>query len=284
MHLGDTTMSFKYASWGLSSITFAAGMLLASSASAHINIVSPASRYGPDQIKDAPCGTVDNAPGINPPHVFEPGETITVTIDEFIAHEGHLRIAWAENDEDIVTITAFDDFDNFPGVLLDNIEDPAGAKVFSIDVTLPDVECVNCTLQVIQVMYDGDGFQENDLYYSCADITLMAGAATTTGGGDDDGGDVGSGEGTAEGDGPGGDVESGGTLDGGETQGPGGTADGTPDETADAAESGDGTSTGTGGGDDSSDDDSGCSVAPGSRRVPGWLALGLIPLFARRRR
>ena len=44
-------------------------------------------------------------------------------------------------------------------------------------VTLPDVECERCTLQLIQVMTDkapyGDG---NDLYYQCADLALRADA------------------------------------------------------------------------------------------------------------
>lgn len=159
-------------------------------ASAHIDIVSPASRYGPEMIKDAPCGHPDNPPGVQAPHVYEVGQTITIVVDEFVAHMGHLRVAWAENDEDIVTVNGFDDFDNFPGVLVDNIADAPGSEQFNIEVTLPDAPCDNCTLQVIQVMYDNDGFQENDLYYTCADITLVpVGAGTGVGetGADTDG-------------------------------------------------------------------------------------------------
>ncbi|MCA9560948.1 MAG: hypothetical protein KC583_20510, partial [Myxococcales bacterium] len=41
-------------------------------------------------------------------------------------------------------------------------------------VTLPDVECDNCTLQVIQVMFDKPPQTSpgNDLYYQCADLVL----------------------------------------------------------------------------------------------------------------
>jgi MYXO-CTERM domain-containing protein len=65
-------------------------------------------------------------------------------------------------------------------------------------VTLPNVTCDNCTLQLIQVMYDkaGNGFGgkdsagkgNDDLYYACADIVLkgeaVAGAADAGSSGD----------------------------------------------------------------------------------------------------
>ena len=46
-------------------------------------------------------------------------------------------------------------------------------------ITLPNMTCENCTLQVIQMMTDktpyGDG---NDLYFQCADIALRTNAPT----------------------------------------------------------------------------------------------------------
>ncbi|MFA9472798.1 MAG: hypothetical protein ACERNK_19695, partial [Deltaproteobacteria bacterium] len=46
-------------------------------------------------------------------------------------------------------------------------------------VTLPNVTCDNCTLQVIQVMYDKPPYTTpgNDIYYQCADLVLREGAA-----------------------------------------------------------------------------------------------------------
>lgn len=46
---------------------------------------------------------------------------------------------------------------------------------------LPDVECDNCTLQAIQVMYDKPPYVTpgNDLYYQCADLVLRRGVAAT---------------------------------------------------------------------------------------------------------
>ena len=44
----------------------------------------------------------------------------------------------------------------------------------SVMVTLPDIECSNCTLQAIQVMYDKPPYviPGTDIYYQCADLVL----------------------------------------------------------------------------------------------------------------
>lgn len=279
--------------FSLSAAAFAGAMVLSSAAWAHIDIVSPSSRYGPEEIKDAPCGHPDNPPGVDPPHVYEVGETITVVIDEFIGHNGHMRIAFAESDQDIVTVTAFDDFDNFPGVLVDDIDDPPGGGMHMVDVTLPSEPCEGCVLQVIQVMYDGDGFQENDLYYSCADITLVPVGAGT--GGSDSGGEMDTGGddiGDTGGDETGGDTGAGSTDEGG-AEDPDDGADDAVDDGADAgdddddddddvaAEDSGGSDGAADGGDDSS---GGCSCRADADSTPGWALLGLIALGLRRRR
>jgi MYXO-CTERM domain-containing protein len=52
-------------------------------------------------------------------------------------------------------------------------------------VTLPNVECNNCTLQIIQVMEDIGGHGpydgNNDLYYRCVDIVLKRGTGNSMG-------------------------------------------------------------------------------------------------------
>ncbi len=62
---------------------------------------------------------------------------------------------------------------NNPSVLLDDIDDASGGN-YSATVTLPNVECDNCTLQVIQVMYDKPPYTipGNEMYYQCADLVL----------------------------------------------------------------------------------------------------------------
>ena len=266
--------------------------LVAGPASAHLSLTSPPPRT--DSLKKGPCGA---GPGdARGPTVatFKPGETITVTWDEYIDHPGHFRIAFdADGQDDFFDPASFEDVSGGPGVLMDGIADKKGGD-YSVEVTLPAVECDNCVLQVIQVMTDkkpyGDG---NDLYYQCADIALVGevgtsgepgttGEGTTsTSGGPDSSGTAGPGsEGSATGSDP-----TGGPV----TSGPV-TSDGPPDETGamtgGAGSTGEGAATETtgAGGTDGAGEESGCGCRGGAEGGLGWLALGLLPLALRRRR
>jgi hypothetical protein len=68
--------------------------------------------------------------------------------------------------------------------LLDGIPDTPGGGQSSVTVTLPDVECERCTLQVIQVMDDKPPYMVpgNDIYYQCADLVLRRAAPSTCAG------------------------------------------------------------------------------------------------------
>lgn len=148
-----------------------AGALLAAPAAAHIQLDDPPARTSSQ--KEGPCGAAD-APRGETVATFAPGETITVRWRETINHPAHYRIAFdADGDDDFADPLDFMDFSGNPTVLLDAIADRNGGE-YSAEVTLPEVTCDRCTLQVVQVMYDkppyGDG---NDLYYQCADIALV---------------------------------------------------------------------------------------------------------------
>src|SRR5438270_810829 len=79
------------------------------------------------------------------------------------------------------------DFFNTPNFLMDNLNPHlagVGQPKYTWQVTLPNVECDNCTLQVIQVMEDnqfhGDydptpGVGVEDLYHQCIDLVLKRG-------------------------------------------------------------------------------------------------------------
>lgn len=145
--------------------------LHAETAAAHLNLLSPPPRT--TSLKSGPCGAADSVRG-GVVSTFRPGQTITVTWDEFVDHPGHFRIAFDDDGQDIfVDPAGFEDVSSGPGVLIDGIADRSGGGMYSQEVTLPNVECDNCTLQVIQVMSDkppyGDG---NDMYYQCADLVL----------------------------------------------------------------------------------------------------------------
>src|SRR5262245_41957822 len=64
---------------------------------AHIALNSPPPRV--TDLKEGPCGKAGSVRGSNIT-VFEPGETITVTWQETVAHPGHYRIAFDDDGDD----------------------------------------------------------------------------------------------------------------------------------------------------------------------------------------
>lgn len=110
---------------------------------------------------------------------FAPGDTITVRFDEYVGHSGRYRVAFDPDGADL------DDFNET--ILLDE-PDPEGkagnvgsGSIWEFQVTLPNMTCDNCSLQLIQVM---DGNTEDEVlnpvdrgstYFQCADIRLVAG-------------------------------------------------------------------------------------------------------------
>jgi hypothetical protein len=160
-------------------VLFALSALGASPALAHTKLMSPSPRSSSDGLKSGPCG------GVQPtgsPAVFSPGETITVDWLETIDHPGWYRLAFSAAGDG--------EFDS--RVLLDDITDMACGSppcAYSAQVTLPDEECQGCALQLIQYMTEG---ATPSLYYSCADVDLVAdGPAADAGAGG--GGDAGPG-------------------------------------------------------------------------------------------
>ena len=147
-------------------------------ASAHIALKSPTARTTDQiQLKTGPCGQTTNARTANVT-VFKPGQTITVAWDETINHPGHYRISFDPNGTNFPNPKSFTDMDGGVNVLVDGIPDKTGAApiAYSQQVTLPNVECNNCTLQLIQVMTDKPPYDPgptgNDIYYQCADLVL----------------------------------------------------------------------------------------------------------------
>jgi hypothetical protein len=127
-------------------------MLAPDVADAHISLLSPAKRY--DTQKNGPCGAGGSDARTTNVTTYEPGATITVEWEETINHPSHYRISFDDDgaDDFVDPSTQYEFFSNAT-VLEDNIpDDPSGQ--FSVQVTLPDVECDNCTLQIVQVMYD----------------------------------------------------------------------------------------------------------------------------------
>ena len=156
------------------------------------------SRYGPGEIKSAPCGRPDGDRGKHV-YTYAPGETVQLSWVEYVGHPGYYRIAFDSDGEDDFKNPASikpagracaagerncgaGDFYNNKTVLIDDFgrhDDAPHGKRYSVDVKLPAVECENCTLQIIQVMteqakspYDPAADDADDLYYQCIDMRL----------------------------------------------------------------------------------------------------------------
>lgn len=202
-----------------------AAIVWASIARAHISLEQGGthkSRYGDgaQMQKTGPCGVADGKRGENV-YTYEPGQTITVKLVEYVPHPGYFRFAFDQDGDDDfkdpVSILPIDpargcpamvlnadmaprdqcqksDFYNTPAVLpdMDNLmphNKVAAGSMYEFQVKLPDVECDNCTLQVIQVMEDpvhgpynvevaGQG-DLDDIYHQCIDLVLKKGASAS---------------------------------------------------------------------------------------------------------
>jgi hypothetical protein len=156
-------------------------------------------------IKAAPCGVADAPRGMNV-YKYKPGATINIKVVENIPHPGYFRISFDnDGDDDFVIPTGTagehgdcggnencgpgkEDFCSNDTVLVDNLDlHPAGeSKTYTWSVTLPNVECTNCTLQIIQMMNDFAPFHtpaeypDADIYYHCIDLELSNDAPEST--------------------------------------------------------------------------------------------------------
>lgn len=167
----------------LTSLVALASLVTSLSAQAHISLDEPKGRYwdpakseadANSPQKQAPCGKAGDSRTTNPALIttYEPGQTITVRWHETIGHPGHYRIAFLEDGQDFPPGTTDPVESPQLPILKDGIEDKAGKGQYSVEVTLPDVECNNCTLQLIQVMTDNP---TQPYYYQCADLILTHG-------------------------------------------------------------------------------------------------------------
>jgi hypothetical protein len=288
---------------------FLVSITLSAASFAHVDLSSPNPRaHGETEgnLKSGPCGQTTNGRTANV-NVFAPGETITVTWNEYIDHPAYYRIAFdADGDDgfamrsDGQTNPLADDPEameaalNMDAEILaivpeDNDTTPGtSTDVRSVDITFPDVACENCTLQLIQYMYNSPA----QGYFQCADIALRG----EPGGGDADAGPGGGGgSGNSGGAGAAGAGGAGGGA-GASSAGAGNSASG-GGAPAPSAGSGGASGGASGGGPagtapvvaDSGGDDGGCAIvtrtADGNRAASllGLLALGLGCVVRRRR-
>jgi hypothetical protein len=199
---------------------FLAAAMISAAAEAHIRLDVPKGRYLNDaqqntKQKQGPCGVTNDTRTAKADLIttFEPGEMITVEWTETINHPGHFRIAFSEKGQ-VFPAPTLDPMPVSAQILADDITDDKSGGAFSHDVTLPNVSCDTCTLQLIQVMSDS-----GDYYFQCADLVLKAGGAggTSGTGGTSTAGKGGQGSGGKATAGAGGKASTGGTLGAGGT-------------------------------------------------------------------
>jgi hypothetical protein len=162
-----------------------AALLLAPSvAAAHIQLMSPPART--TMQKNRHCGD-PAVPRSATPKLLMPGTPLTVVWYETVDHTGHFRISFDIDGTDFfvppnatATTVGMD-----PTVMIDLIPDvqgnlPANGRKYEQTITLPNMECTNCTLQIIQLMTDKPPYttdaNSDDIYYQCADIVLSSSA------------------------------------------------------------------------------------------------------------
>jgi hypothetical protein len=293
------------------------------SAFAHILLVSPESRSpGNDSIKVAPCGgaawgangsrtfqpgqqvTVKLLETIGHPGAYrvaldadgDDGFTPMVSEAEFADYKAYFQgsLAQAALPQEVVgpvqaggMYTLLDHYGLHesaycPSGLEDTIAGHTGC-VWELPVTLPNITCEQCTLQVIQLMAEAGRTYGNGFYYHCADFSISgepSGAAGASGApGAGGASNVGGSGGEVTG-GAGGQLASGGQGSGGESSG--GQSAGPAGGTSAAA----GGSLPTAPLGSSSKRDSGCSLsASASASGLPSLAFGMgLWLWLRRRR
>lgn len=124
-------------------------------------------------IKVGPCGPAARTT----PVVYRPGQTVTVEWEETIKHTGKFQFYFAPaNDTPLFTGSGTP-----PTPILEVPENPNMPAItsYSAQLTLPNITCDACTLQMIQVMLDNHPTMPT-YYYACADVKLAPSSPTPT--------------------------------------------------------------------------------------------------------
>ena len=183
--------------WALTAL----GTLCPSWAKAHFILNEPASQSNQDLLgspqKAYPCGLDAATPGTPTGAVrtYVAGQTINLSINETIFHPGHYRVAIAKDAASLPAdpvVTPETSPNNTPcgsvpinpnptlPILADGIFKHTasyGSAAQTVPIKLPDgFTCNNCTLQVIQWMYNHPLNNPGGCFYHhCATVNIVAG-------------------------------------------------------------------------------------------------------------
>lgn len=168
----------------------------ASLADAHFQLIEPASWIVEDERGDpqkiAPCGGTLADGGTRTGDVTDVtgGQMLRLAINETIYHPGHYRVSLAKRinwlpadtpakikDTDSGPRSASFPIDENPQppVLVDGLWENYERRTgpLETEVRIPNIDCQNCFLQVVQFMVDHPGFAEGGFtYHHCAVINI----------------------------------------------------------------------------------------------------------------
>ncbi len=166
----------------------------------HFNLMEPPTTLVQDERGDpqkmGPCGGTTAFPGMPSGVVTDVkgGQNLHIKIHETVFHPGHYRVALArtsdklpadpetatrETEKGPYSVSAKIDANPKPPVIVDGLfvhtERPATDNFWEADVKIPNVNCDNCTLQVIQWMAN-HGFNRDGgyTYHHCAAVKITA--------------------------------------------------------------------------------------------------------------
>lgn len=200
-------------------------LALPATAQAHFTLLAPppASNSTNGGKGDPPCGPTDMPSNVVTPVMG--GSKLTLSVSETVFHPGFYRIALSIKSRSELPIdnvvkdangmvlspagpgtSASAEYETNPvfPVLADNLwPHTTAVKMFTAEVTLPNVNCDKCTLQVIEFMaqHGSNGPKAGYFYHHCADLKITADATKPlfdpTGGSGAGGGSSGGSSGTA---------------------------------------------------------------------------------------
>ncbi len=149
----------------LRSIIWTAFVLQTSMVFGHARLNSPTPRNNNSGIKSGPCGGLARSPD---PTLVQGGQPLTINWEETVNHPGKFLFSLSMgNDADFQQIQQIND----------NQDSGATPHFYSTTVTLPNINCDSCTLQLIQSMEENPNAPS--YYYSCADLKIVSSSAAS---------------------------------------------------------------------------------------------------------
>jgi len=179
----------------------AAHIMLKAPPATPIDWLVPNSEGDPQKL--TPCGADPAATTTYTPsnkiNTVTVGDQLTINWIETVPHDGHFRIALAASRADLTDPATVNNSNGtaksaaistaYP-ILADGLfehlaSSVSAGKTYSYTITIPNMPCAKCTLQLLQFMANHP-LDPSFFYHHCADMTILAaptGAGGTTGGG-----------------------------------------------------------------------------------------------------